>query len=200
MLEEAVKDIEAIYRYIRKSGNKKAAKDMVINIRKACDSLSENPERGHIPAELSQIGQFEYRQLIEKKYRIIYQLAKPNIFVFGIIHGNRNIGEVLRQRMLLWNSSYPIFRNALPPDDIATLATRVFDLRAGKLVIYLGHPINEKEKNMEISMWLISNLKLISWVRPSSPHYNESPSYGHAFRHRSEDYVSDPDYPLESYL
>ena len=101
LLEEAVKDIEAIYRYIRKSGNKKAAKDMVINIRKACDSLSENPERGHIPVELSQIGQFEYRQIIEKKYRIIYQLSKPNIFVFGIIHGNRNIGDVLIQRMLL---------------------------------------------------------------------------------------------------
>ncbi len=101
LLEEAVKDIEAIYRYIRKSGNKKAAKDMVITIRKACDSLSENPEREHIPDELSKIGQFKYRQIIAKQYRIIYQLAKPNIFVFGIIHGNRNIGEVLRQRRLL---------------------------------------------------------------------------------------------------
>jgi plasmid stabilization system protein ParE len=101
LLEEAVKDMEAIYRYIRKSGNIKAAKDMITNIREACNSLSENPERGHIPDELSQIGQFEYRQIIAKKYRIIYQLAKPNIFVFGIIHGNRNIGEVLRQRMLL---------------------------------------------------------------------------------------------------
>ena len=101
LLEEAVKDIEAIYRYIRKSGNKKAAKDMITTIREACDRLSENPERGHIPDELSQVGQFEYRQIITKKYRIIYQLAKPNIFVFGIIHGNRNIGEVLRQRMLL---------------------------------------------------------------------------------------------------
>ena len=49
LFEEAIKDIEAIYRYIRKSGNKKAA----------------------------------------------------NIFVFGIIHGNHNIREVLRQRMLL---------------------------------------------------------------------------------------------------
>ena len=101
LLEEAVKDIEAIYRYIRKSGNKKAAKDMITTIRKACDSLSENPERGHIPDELSQIGQFEYRQIIAKKYRSIYQLARPNIFVFGIIHGNRNIGEILRQRLLL---------------------------------------------------------------------------------------------------
>ena len=101
LLEEAVKDIEAIYRYIRKSGNKKAAKDMITTIRKACDSLSENPERGHIPDELSQIGQFEYRQIIAKKYRSIYQLARPNIFVFGIIHGNHNIRGVLRQRMLL---------------------------------------------------------------------------------------------------
>ena len=101
LLEEAAKDIEAIYRYIRKSGNKKAAKDMITTIRKACDSLSENPERGHITDELSQIGQFEYRQIIAKKYRSIYQLARPNIFVFGIIHGNRNIGEVSRQRMLL---------------------------------------------------------------------------------------------------
>ena len=93
LLEEAVKDIEAIYRYIRKSGNKKAAKDMITTIRKACDSLSENPERGHIPDELSQIGQFEYRQIIAKKYRIIYQLARPNIFVFGII---RNVSMKMR--------------------------------------------------------------------------------------------------------
>jgi toxin ParE1/3/4 len=100
LLEAAIKDIEAIYRYILKSGDKKAARDMIINIREACNSLSEDPERGHIPDELSQIGQFEYRQIIVRKYRIVYQIAGPNIFVFGIIHPNRNIGEVLRQRML----------------------------------------------------------------------------------------------------
>ena len=100
-IEDAVKDIEAIYRYIRRSGNKRAAKEMINNLREACDSLSEHSERGHVPNELSQASQFEYRQIIVKKYRIIYQLAKPNIFIFGIVHGNRNIGEVLKQRMLL---------------------------------------------------------------------------------------------------
>jgi toxin ParE1/3/4 len=100
LLEMTIRDLEAIYRYIRKSGNKNAAKDMVISIRKACDSLSENPERGPIPDELSQVGQFEYRQIIVKKFRIIYQIAKPDIFIFGIIHGNRDISEVLRQRIL----------------------------------------------------------------------------------------------------
>jgi len=101
LLEEAIKDIEAIYRYIRKSGSKTAAKDMVDSMRKACDSLSENPEREHIPRELPKFDQFEYRQIVVKKYRVIYQIAKPNIFIFGIIHGNRNISEILKQRILL---------------------------------------------------------------------------------------------------
>ncbi len=101
LLEGAIKDIEAIYRYVLKSGKKTAAKNMIARLRKACESLSENPERGHIPHELSKIDQFEYRQIVVKKYRIIYQLAKPSVFIFGIIHGNRDIGEVLRQRILL---------------------------------------------------------------------------------------------------
>jgi len=50
------------------------------------------------------------------------------------------------------DSNYPIFRNALPPDDIATLAICQFDLSASTLVIYWDHPINEKEKKIEISM------------------------------------------------
>ena len=101
LLEGAIKDIEAIYRYVLKSGKKTAAQNMIASLRKACESLSENPERGHIPHELSKIDQFEYRQIVVKRYRIIYQLAKPTVFIFGIIHGNRNIGEVLRQRILL---------------------------------------------------------------------------------------------------
>lgn len=101
LLEEAIKDIEAIYKYLRKSGSKTAAKAMVDSMRKACNSLSENPERGHIPHELSKLDQFEYRQIVVKKYRVIYQIAKPNIFIFGIIHGNRNISEILKQRILL---------------------------------------------------------------------------------------------------
>ena len=100
MLEDAEKDVEAIYRYIRKSGNKQAAKNMIITIGNACTSLSENPERGHAPDELSRTGQFEYRQIIVKKYRIIYQIADPNLFIFGIIHGSRNIDEVLKLRLL----------------------------------------------------------------------------------------------------
>lgn len=104
MLEEAAQDIEAIYRYIRKSGREKAAREMLASLRKACASLSEHPERGHTPIELSRISHFEYRQIIQGKYRIIYQVAKPNVFIFGIIHGSRNIGEVLKRRLVRLDS------------------------------------------------------------------------------------------------
>ncbi len=101
LLEGAIKDIEEIYKHILKSGEKSAANNMAASLRKACTSLSENPERGHIPHELSKIDQFKFRQIVVKKYRIIYQIAEPNVFIFGIIHGNRNIGDVLRQRIIL---------------------------------------------------------------------------------------------------
>jgi len=100
-LEGSVKDIESIYQYIRKSGNKQAAKNMFQTIREACQSLSENPQRGSTPKEISQLGQFEYRQIIIKNYRIIYQVSKPNVYIYGIIHGNRNVETVLRQRLLI---------------------------------------------------------------------------------------------------
>jgi plasmid stabilization system protein ParE len=40
LLEDAVKDIEAVYRHYRRSGSAQVAKDMVASLRKACSSLS----------------------------------------------------------------------------------------------------------------------------------------------------------------
>jgi plasmid stabilization system protein ParE len=100
LLEDAVKDIEAVYRHYRRSGSAEVVKDMVSSLRKACSSLTSHPERGHIPPELSRIPHFEYRQIIQNKFKIIYQVAEPHVFVFGIIHGAQNIGEVLKQRLL----------------------------------------------------------------------------------------------------
>ena len=99
MLQEAEHDLEAIVRYILGSGNPDAAKDMIRLIRKACESFSQMPERGYVPPELARADNFEYQQIIVKPYRIIYQVVESSVFIFGIIHGRRNVGEVLRQRL-----------------------------------------------------------------------------------------------------
>ena len=101
MLQEAEFDLEAIFRYILDSGNPAAAKDMIRLIRKACNSLSRMPERGHAPPELARIDNFEYRQIMAESYRIVYQIVESSVFIFGIIHGRRNVDEVLKQRLLM---------------------------------------------------------------------------------------------------
>jgi len=101
MLQEAEHDLEAIFRYLLGFGNPGAAKDMIRLIRQACDSLSQMPECGHIPPELARADNYEYRQIIVKPYRIIYQILESNVFIFGIIHGRRNVDDVLRQRLLI---------------------------------------------------------------------------------------------------
>jgi toxin ParE1/3/4 len=99
MLQEAEYDLETIFRHILGSGNPDAARDMIRLIRKACDSLSQMSERGHVPPELARADNYEYRQIIVKPYRIIYQVVESSVFIFGIIHGRRNVDEVLRQRL-----------------------------------------------------------------------------------------------------
>ena len=99
MLQEAEHDLEAIFRYILGTGNPGAAKDMISLIRKACESLSQMPEHGHVPPELARAENYEYRQIIVKPYRIVYQVVESCVFIFGIIHGHRNVGEVLSQRL-----------------------------------------------------------------------------------------------------
>jgi len=99
LLEEAVQDIEAIYRHIRKSGSATAAKNMVFSLRQACATLSENPERGHMPLSFRE----PLASNTVKSSKIIsgsFTRLPNQCFYFAVIHGARNIAEVLKQRLL----------------------------------------------------------------------------------------------------
>jgi toxin ParE1/3/4 len=101
LLEPASKDLKAILRYLNHAvGNRIALKEIEA-LEAACDSLAENPECGSVPHELEKIRAFEYHQIISKSYRIIYQIIEDNVFVFAIIHGRRNIQDILRQRLFI---------------------------------------------------------------------------------------------------
>ena len=99
LLENASKDLEAIFGYlVHSAGNIKALAEIEL-FENACNSLSENPQRGSVPHELEKTGAFEYRQIVSKSYRIIYQIIEKYVFIYGIIHGRRDVKEVLRQRL-----------------------------------------------------------------------------------------------------
>lgn len=97
----ARQDLLKIYRYIKTNGSREAARRLSEQLSQACASLSQNPERGHVPAEMEGISEMLCRQIVVNKYRIIYQLIGNVVIIQGIIDGRRNIQETMRQRILI---------------------------------------------------------------------------------------------------
>ena len=96
----ARQDLLKIYRYIKTAGRSEAARRLYKHISEACASLSQNPERGHVPSEFDGLAALPCRQIVFKNYRIIYQVIGKVIIIHGIIDGHRNIRETMRQRVL----------------------------------------------------------------------------------------------------
>lgn len=97
----AKQDLFKIYRYIKNAGSSENAKRFSNQLKEACISLSDNPERGHIPAEIEGLRVMMCRRIVVKNYRIIYQIIGKVVVISGIVDGHRSIREVLRQRLLI---------------------------------------------------------------------------------------------------
>ena len=97
----ARQDLLKIYRYIKADGRPEVAKRLYEQISQACASLSQYPERGHVPNELEGVSEMLCRQIVIKNYRIIYQIIAKVVIIHGVIDGRRNIRETMRQRVLV---------------------------------------------------------------------------------------------------
>ncbi|MBW2642723.1 MAG: type II toxin-antitoxin system RelE/ParE family toxin [Deltaproteobacteria bacterium] len=97
----ARQDLLKIYRYIKADGRPETAKGLYETLSQACDSLSHNPERGHVPSEFEGLSEMLCRQIVIKNFRIIYQIVGKMVIVHGIIDGRRSIRETMRQRLLI---------------------------------------------------------------------------------------------------
>ncbi len=100
----ARQDLLKIYRYIKADGRPETAKRLYEILSLACNSLSQNPERGHVPSELEGFSETLCRQIVIKNIRIIYQIIGKLVIIHGIIDGHRNIRETMRQRILIWKN------------------------------------------------------------------------------------------------
>jgi toxin ParE1/3/4 len=100
IIGDAEKDLYKIYDYVRKSGSPINAQKLFLQLEQMCMSLSDNPERGHMPPELERIGVYEYREIHVKRYRIIYQMIDNDVFIHCILDGRRDLQELLEYRIL----------------------------------------------------------------------------------------------------
>jgi hypothetical protein len=63
-----------------------------------------------------------------------------------------NSGHVLALLGDQTDRDYPIYRDAKPPDDNATLCSGLYDLDRRELRIYWDHPIKEPEKYVQFAL------------------------------------------------
>lgn len=97
---EAKKDIEDLYHYISDKDSVNNAIYVVEQLEQLTLSLDKMPERGHYPSELEIQGIKEYRELIFKPYRVIYEINESKVIVHLCIDGRRDMMSLLERRLL----------------------------------------------------------------------------------------------------
>ncbi|HVV68702.1 MAG TPA: type II toxin-antitoxin system RelE/ParE family toxin [Gammaproteobacteria bacterium] len=97
--DSAAMDLEDIYNYIAMHDAPRKADYILGKIEDAFQSLSEFPDRGSYPKELSAIGIYEYREIYFKPYRIIYKRVEKIVYISLIVDGRRSFQTILNRRL-----------------------------------------------------------------------------------------------------
>ncbi len=100
LTELALADLFAINDYFLLEVSDKVAAKIIDALELAVNSLADLNERGTVPKELLVLGMRQYRQLIVKPYRIIYQRMPDQVVVHAVLDGRRDIQTLLTQRLI----------------------------------------------------------------------------------------------------
>jgi toxin ParE1/3/4 len=80
--------------------NPKAAADVLARLRNRAQTLSALSTRGRIVPELRDIGVLQYRELIERPWRIVYRIDQNRVFVIALLDARRDLGALLLERLV----------------------------------------------------------------------------------------------------
>ena len=100
LVEDAERDIEDIHSYIVLNDSVERADRVLDALEELCNSLTELPQRGHVPKELRDLGITQYREVHYKPYRVIYQIIGDEVVVHCVIDGRRDMESLLHRRLL----------------------------------------------------------------------------------------------------
>jgi plasmid stabilization system protein ParE len=95
----AENDLRNIIEFIAEDSPANASK-VFKNIKRKAANLCVLPERGRIVQELRDQGILQYRELIISPWRVIYRIAKKNVYVLSIMDSRQNIEDILLKRLI----------------------------------------------------------------------------------------------------
>lgn len=97
---DAEDDLYELCRYVSRRGSPAAAASLPDRLEEACRSLTELPERRHMPPELERIGVSTYREVDLTPYRVMYRVAGTSVYVHAILDGRRDLVDLLHRRLV----------------------------------------------------------------------------------------------------
>ncbi|HEX7369269.1 MAG TPA: type II toxin-antitoxin system RelE/ParE family toxin [Rhodanobacteraceae bacterium] len=98
--EDAQRDIAMLYDYIVDHDSPVQAERIMDRLLESAKSLAENAERRSHLRELLVFGFREFRQIVSKPWRIIYDVEADQVIVYLIADGRRDMRSLLAQRLL----------------------------------------------------------------------------------------------------
>jgi len=100
LADDAARDLEEICDYFDRHDSPARGDYVLERIERAFQRLSEHPHRGSHPRELLDIGIKEYREVVNKPYRIVYRVVGDKVYVLVIADGRRDMQTLLQRRLL----------------------------------------------------------------------------------------------------
>ncbi len=100
LIEEAQADLLDIYRYVARNDSVDRAHNLLDKLEQTILNLEVMPDRGHASPELERVGVMEFKEVLYKPYRIIYQVITSNVYVHCVLDGRRDRQDLLQQRVL----------------------------------------------------------------------------------------------------
>lgn len=98
--EVAIADVEGIVDYVAVHDSLAAAQKLYDKLETSIDSLVTSPRRGRLMPELRAEGLEMYRELVVRKYRILFRVRGRDVVLVGVLDGRRDLAELLIQRAM----------------------------------------------------------------------------------------------------
>lgn len=99
LTQEVEVDLLDLFEYIARQDSVENAYHVLTELEGLIFSLEQQAERGHHPPELIEHGVTDYREVLFKPYRVIYEVEGKQVTVLACFDGRRDMQSLLERRL-----------------------------------------------------------------------------------------------------
>lgn len=97
--DTAREDLDSICLYIAADSLDNAL-TVLDRLESRAQSLASQPQRGREVPELRALGVHQYRELVERPWRIVYRIDSSRVLVLAVLDSRRSLSAVLMERLV----------------------------------------------------------------------------------------------------